>query len=100
MKCNDHQIIKKHLIFFISIHIFLISGICQDANNIKLKDYRPISIYRLPNTKVIKAKYPVIHFNSHNYLKSDDAVNYICQLAFTLQKINGCMKISILLMMD
>jgi predicted TIM-barrel fold metal-dependent hydrolase len=44
---------------------------CQDINDLKLKDYRPVSIYRTPVTKVEKAKYPVIDFHTHDYPKTD-----------------------------
>jgi len=42
----------------------------QDVNNLKLKDYHPVSIYNIPQTKVDKAKYPVIDMHSHDYAKS------------------------------
>ena len=65
------------------IHTFLlvlISGIspranCQDVNNLKLKDFRPVSIYKIPETNIETAKYPVIDFHSHDYPKSNAAVD-------------------------
>lgn len=47
----------------------------QDANNLKLKDFRPASIYKIPQTKVDKAKYPVIDFHSHDYPDTDKGVD-------------------------
>src|SRR5271169_1473895 len=44
---------------------------CQDVINLKLKNYHPVSIYNIPQTKVDKAKYPVIDMHSHDYAKSD-----------------------------
>jgi predicted TIM-barrel fold metal-dependent hydrolase len=66
---------RLFLIFFtvlsgISPHTF-----CQNANDLKLKDFRPVSIYKIPQTKVSKAKYPIIDFHSHDYPKSNDAVD-------------------------
>lgn len=39
-----------------------------------LKDYRPISIYKIPQTPVDKAKYPVIDVHSHAYVQTPEAV--------------------------
>lgn len=35
-----------------------------------LKDYQPISIYKIPVTQIPKAKYPVIDMHSHPYAKT------------------------------
>lgn len=43
---------------------------CQDANSLPLKDYFPRSIYRISQTTVEKARYPVIDFHSHDYPRS------------------------------
>jgi uncharacterized protein len=51
------------------------SALCQDASNLKLKDFRPVSIYKIPETDVEIAKYPVIDFHSHDYAKSKAAVD-------------------------
>lgn len=59
------------------------TAFCQDANsrksqdveNLKLKDYRPVSIYKTPRTKIEKAKYPVIDFHTHDYPKTDAEVD-------------------------
>jgi hypothetical protein len=39
-----------------------------------LKDYRPRSIYRVPQTTIDKARYPIIDMHSHAYAKSDAEV--------------------------
>lgn len=49
-------------------------SLCQDVNNLKLKDFRPVSIYKIPRTNIEKARYPVIDFHSHDYPKSDAEV--------------------------
>ena len=47
------------------------AAFCQDPNSLKLKDFEPVSIYKIPQTKIEKAKYPVIDLHSHDYPKSD-----------------------------
>jgi predicted TIM-barrel fold metal-dependent hydrolase len=46
----------------------------QDMNNLKLKDYRPVSIYKVPVTYVAKAKYPAIDMHTHVYARNDQAI--------------------------
>jgi predicted TIM-barrel fold metal-dependent hydrolase len=43
----------------------------DSPNKILLKDYRPRSIYKIPVTKVERAKYPIIDMHSHPYAKTD-----------------------------
>jgi predicted TIM-barrel fold metal-dependent hydrolase len=52
-----------------------VPAFCQDAGEIKMKDYHPVSIYHTVQTTVEKAKYPVIDLHSHNYPKSDAGVD-------------------------
>jgi predicted TIM-barrel fold metal-dependent hydrolase len=59
---------------FISAGIaFVIPGIChsQDVNQLKLTDYKPVSIYKTPQTIVQKAKYPAIDVHAHDNEKTD-----------------------------
>jgi uncharacterized protein len=42
----------------------------QSPETLLLKDYRPKSIYKIPVTKVAKAKFPIIDMHSHPYAKS------------------------------
>ena len=42
-----------------------------EAETLLLKDYRPVSIYKVPATRIDKAKYPVIDMHSHPYAKTD-----------------------------
>jgi uncharacterized protein len=44
---------------------------CQDVNNLKLKDYRPVSIYKNPATEIKKARYPAIDVHSHDKDNTD-----------------------------
>ena len=39
-------------------------------NTILLKDYRPVSIYKIPVTQIAKAKFPIIDMHSHPYAKT------------------------------
>lgn len=45
------------------------------ADEIKLKDYRPVSIYNVPKTDVRKARYPAIDFHTHDYAKTPAEVD-------------------------
>jgi uncharacterized protein len=40
-----------------------------------LKDYRPQSIYKIPVTKIAKAKFPVIDMHSHPYAKTEAEID-------------------------
>jgi predicted TIM-barrel fold metal-dependent hydrolase len=42
--------------------------------SILLKDYRPESIYKIPVTKIAKAKFPIIDMHSHPYAKTAPAI--------------------------
>src|SRR6476620_4934274 len=56
----------------IGITILLSSAcFCQDVNNLKLKDYRPVSIYKNPVTEIQKAKYPAIDVHAHDNKNTD-----------------------------
>ncbi len=43
-------------------------------DQILLKDYKPRSIFKIPETRVEKARYPVIDVHSHDYARTDDNV--------------------------
>ncbi|RPI29315.1 MAG: amidohydrolase [Acidobacteria bacterium] len=47
----------------------------SDPGKILLKDYRPVSIYKIPVTSVAKAKYRVIDVHSHPYAKTEQDVD-------------------------
>jgi len=65
----------------------------QNADTLKLKDFRPVSIYKIPVTNITKAKYPVIDFHSHDYpetaaevetwIKTMDAMNVAKTIVLT-----------------
>lgn len=46
----------------------------QNADNILLRNYRPVSIYKIPVTHVDKAAFPVIDVHSHDYAQTDEEI--------------------------
>ena len=40
------------------------------VDDLKLKDYRPVSIYQIPQTTIRRAKFPVMDFHAHDYAKT------------------------------
>lgn len=62
-----------NLFTFCSVGLMLfsrLSAVGQGVENMRLTDYRPESIYRIPKTTIRKAKYPVIDVHSHDYALS------------------------------
>jgi predicted TIM-barrel fold metal-dependent hydrolase len=51
------------------------SGYGQDVENLKLKDYRPQSIYKMPTSNIKRAKYPVIDVHAHDYAKTPEELD-------------------------
>ena len=50
--------------------------IAQDEpDNLLFKDFRPVSIYNVPKTEVMKAAFPVIDMHSHPYAESEMDLN-------------------------
>lgn len=57
---------KKTALLILGVLVaFIVRG--QDIKDLKLKDYRPRSIYNIPETNITKAKFPVIDAHSHPY---------------------------------
>ncbi len=73
---HPNFIIQRFHKFLLTFMLLSCSGIIysQEVNDITLENYRPVSIYKIPQTKIEKAKYPVIDFHSHDYPKSDGEV--------------------------
>jgi len=46
----------------------------QDADNILLKNYRPVSIYNVPLSHIERAAYPIIDVHTHAYATTDEGV--------------------------
>lgn len=47
------------------------------ADSILLKDYRPVSVFNVPETEVLKARYPVIDMHTHDYVSTEAEVDSI-----------------------
>jgi len=63
--------------FFLS-PLFLLAQKEKSVDELLLKDYHPVSIYNIPESKIEKAKFPVIDLHSHPYAKSQtDLQNWI-----------------------
>jgi predicted TIM-barrel fold metal-dependent hydrolase len=46
-----------------------------NPNTLLLKDYRPISLYKVPVTDIPKAKFPIIDMHSHPYAKTPTEID-------------------------
>jgi predicted TIM-barrel fold metal-dependent hydrolase len=46
----------------------------QDVANLKLMNYRPKSIYKIPVTNIMQAKYPAIDMHTHVYGENDQDI--------------------------
>jgi predicted TIM-barrel fold metal-dependent hydrolase len=47
----------------------------QDADQLLLKNYRPVSLYNIPVTRIQKAAYPVIDVHSHDYPENEEEIS-------------------------
>jgi predicted TIM-barrel fold metal-dependent hydrolase len=47
----------------------------QNVDTLRLKNYRPVSIYKTPQSRIEKARYPVIDFHAHDYPKNNAEVD-------------------------
>ena len=57
----------------------------QNADNIMLKDYRPVSIFKIPVSHIERAAYPIIDAHTHDYAKTDAEIKEWI-------KDHGCMR--------
>lgn len=63
------------------VSVFALAGAAQSPaqsaspEQLLLKDYKPHSIYKIPQTRVDKARYPVIDMHSHAYARTDEEVD-------------------------
>ena len=65
----------------VSFHLFAQTK----ADNILLKNYRPVSIYKTPTANIQKASFPVIDMHSHDYV---DTKNDVDDLVKLMNKMN------------
>src|SRR2546421_4009626 len=74
MNINRVKMDSKNLYLVLlvgSLMTFHSKSLCQDVNNLKLKNYRPVSIYKTPKTEITKAKYPAVDMHGHDNPKTD-----------------------------
>lgn len=71
---NTTKWILRICIFCLTASIYLPLQ-AQKADNILLKNFRPVSIYKIPVTHVDKAAYPIIDAHSHDYAKTDAEIH-------------------------
>ena len=64
---NVYVRIRHNFCCLLVISVICCNTFAQPAKEIKLKDYTPVSIYKIPVSHIPKAKYPVIDFHSHDY---------------------------------
>jgi predicted TIM-barrel fold metal-dependent hydrolase len=68
------QTIKRYfpnaLLIFFSFFVTQSALAQSNPENLLLKNYRPVSIYKIPVTHITKAKYTVIDMHSHPYAES------------------------------
>ena len=75
MKTSTFSITRISALTLLSV--ILIAGTAlkaQNADNILLKDYRPVSIYKIPVSHIERAAYPIIDVHTHVYAKNDAEV--------------------------
>lgn len=69
---SDHAIPISLIIS--GLFILSFNSQAQNANKLMLKDYRPVSIFRIPATYVEKAAFPAIDIHSHDYARTPKQV--------------------------
>src|SRR5437773_8317865 len=69
------QMYLREFILCVALQSVGASAGSQSINDLKLRDFHPVSIYKTPQTKIAKAKFPVIDFHSHDYPKSEREVD-------------------------
>lgn len=64
--------IYKILVSLVLVFGLIRPGMTQDVENLLLKNYRPQSIYKVPLTKIERAKFPAIDMHTHVYAKTKE----------------------------
>jgi len=73
IKINRVNVYRSVFVAIASLCIIVTSS-GQDVNDLKLQNYRPESIYKIPVTNVTKAKYPAIDMHTHVYGRTDQEI--------------------------
>lgn len=68
--------------FFVTAFFTVISFqlFAQNADNLLLKNYRPVSIYKTPTANIQQASFPVIDMHSHDYVETKNDVDDLVKL--------------------
>jgi predicted TIM-barrel fold metal-dependent hydrolase len=69
---------KHHFIFLLLI--FTTHSFAQNADNLLLKNYHPVSIYKTPTANIQRASFPVIDMHSHDYVETKNDVDNLVKL--------------------
>jgi predicted TIM-barrel fold metal-dependent hydrolase len=62
---------KRRTLLSSALMVMIIPACAQEAKDIKLRDYRPESIYAIPVHDIKKAKFGIVDFHTHDYTKTD-----------------------------
>ncbi len=68
---------RSNLVFIFILacwNVIYIPVCAQNADHLLLKNYRPVSLYNVPVTKIQKAAFPVIDVHSHDYPATDEEI--------------------------
>ena len=62
LDCPQNFMAQQFYTFIFLSFLLCFSGTVnsQELNKLTLKNYRPVSIYKIPKIKIEKAKYPVV----------------------------------------
>ncbi|HVX50473.1 MAG TPA: amidohydrolase family protein [Chitinophagaceae bacterium] len=66
---------RCHICLLLLLPAAATCAFAQEAKNLLLKNFKPVSIYNTPHTAVEKAKYPVVDFHSHDYATTDAGID-------------------------
>jgi uncharacterized protein len=69
---SKKSIVLIFTLFCISSPILTLRA--QNADNLLLKNFRPVSVYKIPVTLVDKAAFPIIDVHAHDYARTDKEV--------------------------
>ena len=70
---NKINSLKIFIVIFLFSQILVYSQ--TEPEQILLKNYRPQSIYKVPVTKIEKARYPIIDMHSHPYAIGEEQIS-------------------------
>lgn len=74
MKTKCFFLKAKALFTIYALSLIVLPVMAQDADQLLLKDFRPVSIYKVPVTVVEKAAFAAIDIHSHDYAKTAEEV--------------------------